>query len=123
MTDQKSLSSTQSSLVVPEAWKEKYLIKRIDEDDIEISLEVRNEILKALQAGTRFIQLGKYTLMLNAIKSIDPKYGARNVPPRPELKEEVTDIFDPVTQKYTRTVKKLNQQELDMYDSVFGVDK
>lgn len=64
-------------------FQEKYLIKRIDEHDIEISVDERNEILKALNDGQRFIQVKKYTLMLNSIKSIDPKYGERNIPPKP----------------------------------------
>lgn len=51
----------------------KFLIKRIDENDIEISNEERMVILKALHANVRFVQVRDYTLMLNAIKSIEPK--------------------------------------------------
>lgn len=51
----------------------KFLIKRIDENDIEITNEERMVILKALHANVRFVQVRDYTLMLNAIKSIEPK--------------------------------------------------
>jgi len=46
----------------------------------------RDEILKALNDGARFIQIGKYTLMLNSIKSIDPLWGEENIPPRPQIR-------------------------------------
>ena len=85
MKDQKSLSSIQSNLVIPEKWQEKYLIKRIGEEDIEITVEERNAILQMLNDGVRFVQIGRYTLMLNAVKSIDPKWGKENIPPRPEI--------------------------------------
>ena len=72
-------------LSIPPEWRERFLIKRIDEEDIEITLEERNRILQSLNAGIRFIQIGKYTLMLNSIKSIDPYYEPNNIPDRPEL--------------------------------------
>ena len=84
MDNQKSGLSRQTQTGQIKYFKEKYLIKRIDEQDTEISVEERNEILRALNDGQRFIQLGKYTLMLNSIKSIDPKYGSKNIPPKPE---------------------------------------
>lgn len=62
-------------------WDEKFFIKRIGEENIEITLSQRNEILKALNDGARFIQIGKYTLMMNSIKSIDPRYEPANIPP------------------------------------------
>src|SRR5579884_1065694 len=69
---------------LPDKWKPKYILKRIGEEDLTISLETRNEILRQLERGGKFIQIGEYTIMLNAIKSIDPYWGARNIPPRPK---------------------------------------
>ncbi len=111
MTNQKSHLSTQNS------FREKFLIKRIDEHDIEITLEERNAILESLNAGVRFAQIGKYTLMLNAIKSIDPKYGAKNIPPRPT--PDVSGYFDEKKQIYIET-GNINQKELDSWDEKFG---
>ena len=67
MEEQTLHSSTQSNE------GKKFLIKRIDENDIEITNEERMVILKALHANVRFVQVRDYTLMLNAIKSIEPK--------------------------------------------------
>lgn len=83
MVNQKSQLLRQTQIGIPEKWQEKYLIKRIDEENIEITLSERNAILQALNNGQRFIQVGKYTLMLNSIKSIDPKWGEDNIPPKP----------------------------------------
>lgn len=66
MNDLTSYSSTQSKD------NRKFLIKRIDAEDIEIDNAERMIVLKALNAGVRFVQVRDYTLMLNAIKSIDP---------------------------------------------------
>ncbi len=123
MTDQRSLSSIRSELAIPEKWQEKFIIKRIGEEDIVITLKTRDAILASLQTGIRFVQVGKYTLMLNAIKSIDPMWGEKNIPPRPKLKEEWEDYFDEETQ--TLKVDKIsdNQDELDEYDRVFGERK
>lgn len=49
-----------------------------------ISLETRNEILRQLARNGKYIQIGEYTIMLNSIKSIDPRWGANNIPPRPK---------------------------------------
>lgn len=99
---------------IPEKWQEKFLIKRIDEEDIEITLEERDAILKFLAGGQRFIQVGKYTLMLNALKSIDPIWGGNNNPPKPKPIEE-TNIIDNLAH-----VKVLNQDEIDLWESLFG---
>lgn len=84
MENQKSQLSPQTQLGnIPAKWKEKFVLKRIDEEDIVLSLEERNGILQSLNKGDRFVQIRKHTLMLNSIKSIDPYWGERNVPPRP----------------------------------------
>lgn len=115
MTSQKlSLSQTE----IPEKFREKFLIKRIDEDDIEITLEQRDNILKALNAGTRFVQIGRYTIMLNAIKSIDPKWGKANIPPRPE---ERTRTLEKAGSKPTVYISEtINKDEIDIWDALFG---
>jgi hypothetical protein len=100
---------------IPEKFREKYLIKRIGEDDIEITLEQRDNILKALNGGARFIQVGKYTLMLNSIKSIDPKWGGANIPPRPVKLYDYSDPKDDVVGR-----KISNKDEIDLWDSLFG---
>ena len=66
-------------------WRERFLLKRIDEDPIEITLEQREKIKQVLDTGARFIHLGKYTIMLNAMKGIDPVYEPSNIPPKPKL--------------------------------------
>lgn len=84
MQSQKSLTLEKpSASEIPAKWRPKYLLKRIGEEDITISLETRDEILKQLANGGRFVQIGEYTIMLNGMKSIDPYWGARNIPPCP----------------------------------------
>lgn len=115
MENQKSQSSLQIQVGnIPEKWKEKFLIKRIDEDPVEISLAQRDAILAALERGERFIQVRKHTIMLNAIKGIDPLWGEENIPPRPEVQVEYT-LEDGVGKKYF-----LNQKELDEWDNLFA---
>jgi hypothetical protein len=50
----------------------KFVIKRIDAEDIEINNTERMTLLKAMNGGVKYIQVRDYTLMINAIKSIDP---------------------------------------------------
>lgn len=104
-----------SALSIPPEWRERFFIKRIDEEDILITLEQRNAILKALNEGTRFIQVGKFTLMLNSIKSIDPVYPPDNIPPRPKPEEELVDIKDG-----TAVTRVINQEKIDLWDSLYG---
>jgi len=108
MDDQKS------PLLVPNRWQEKFLLKRIDEQDIELSLEERNAILQALEAGAKFGQIRKYTIMLNTIKSIDPKWGESNIPPRPKPNATVEYLE-------TGAVDTIhNQEEIDLWNKIFG---
>lgn len=111
MTDQK-LSVSQTNL--PEPLQGKYLIKRIDEDDIEITLAQRSQILQALSAGVRFIEVKNHILMLNSIKSIDPKWGEKNIPPRPK-EIRATTIEDNVA-KYVVE----NKDEIELWEKYFG---
>ena len=61
-----------------------YYLKRIGEDDLVISWETRNEILKRLAGNAKYIQIGEYTIMLNAIKEMAPYWKPNNIPPRPK---------------------------------------
>lgn len=112
MDDQKSQLLHQTRTGLPEELQERFLIKRIEEKDIEISLNERDGILKALNEGQRFIQIGKYTLMLNSIKSIDPKFGKNNTPPRPT---EQLELVDGVATQ-TEDSKRLTKMWDELYD-------
>lgn len=109
MPIQKLPSSTPPNL------QERFFIKRIDEEDIEISLEERNAILESLNKGVRFVQIGKFTLMLNAIKSIDPKWGAKNIPPIPKEEYGEGKLVDGVMQQ-----KLINKKEIDLWYELFA---
>src|SRR3954470_16071046 len=69
---------------LPKKWQPKYYLKRIGEDDLVISWETRNEILKRLTGNVKYIQIGEYTIMLNAIKEMAPYWKPNNIPPRPK---------------------------------------
>jgi hypothetical protein len=115
MVDQKLQSLPQTQTGIPEEWQEHFLIKRIQEDSITITLQERDAILKALNEGQKFIQVGKFTLMLNAIKSIDPVYPPDNIPQRPkELEMHPGAIMDRSQNPI------MNQKEIDLWDKIFG---
>lgn len=101
---------------LPEKWKPKYRLKRIGEDDIIISQPTRNIIVKQLQTGGKFVQIGEFTIMLNSIKSIDPFWPPLNIPPRPRLLEAYDEIPGDLTRLKARS---LNQDELDEWDKYF----
>lgn len=108
------LSLSQEVSQLPEKWQPKYLIKRIGEKDILISQKERNMILKTMNDGERFVQLGEYTLMLNSIKSIDPLWGPDNIPPRPEL------ITSGIFGSEAGSIKKIdNSSEIAEWDRNF----
>lgn len=118
MANQISPLSDQTQIGVPEKWQEHFLIKRIDEEPIEINLSERDVILKNLAQGQRYIQIGKYTLMLNSIKSIDPLYEPDNIPLCPKEKIEVVPVGNGEAKK-----KVLNQGEIDLWFKLFGENK
>lgn len=111
MTDLKLSSS------IPSEWRERFLIKRIDEEDIEISLPERNAIIDALNRGARFIQLRKYTLMINAIKSIDPLFEPNNIPPRPQPQYDYIPGENDLA-----PIRKvlLNEKQINDWEKLFG---
>lgn len=106
--------SQKSALLIPSKWEEKFILKRIDENDIELTLNQRNAFIEAMARGDRFVQIGKYTIMVNSIKSIEPKWGEKNIPPRPDEK------VDEEIKGNTAILTVKNQEELDEWDRLFG---
>jgi hypothetical protein len=106
---------------LPEEFQSKFYIKRIDETDIEINLSQRNKILEALNAGQRFIQIGQYTLMLNSIKSIDPRYQPDNIPPEP-YRYASHHEFDQENKVYYE-VQGEEREEYVLWQKLFGSKK
>lgn len=107
-----------SHLLIPPEWRERFIIKRFDEKDIEITLMERNAILQALRKGTRFIQVGKFTLMLNSIRSIDPYYPPDNIPPKPALRFE--NVFDKEKNIYIQTETKASREKVELWERLFS---
>ncbi len=102
---------------LPDKFKPKYVIKRIDEADIIISLEARDAILVQLDKGARFILIKDHILMLNSIKSIDPLWGEKNIPPRPKA----VYMFNGAKVDYPMYDDKAeNQEDIDEWDKYFG---
>lgn len=99
---------------IPSKWQERFILKRIGEEDMEISLATRDGILKALQRGDRFVQIGKFTIMVNSIKSIEPKWGEKNIPPRPMPFRKYV-----IAGTAMKEVVE-NKDEIDEWDKVFG---
>ncbi len=84
MSVKQEKTGQKSPLSIPSKWRERFVIKRIKEEDIFISLETRNAILSAMEKGQNFVQVGKYTLMINSISSINPYWEPDNIPPCPD---------------------------------------
>jgi hypothetical protein len=101
---------------MPSKWQPRYTLKRIKDEDIEISQQTRDEILRQLAGNGKYVQIGEYTIMLNAIKSIDPKWGKNNVPPKPKPIYEYTERPD---KDNTVSSVVTNQGELDEWDKWF----
>lgn len=84
MAENRFALSDQTRQQLPEKWQEKYALKRIDEEDLTITENERRAFLEAIKLNERYIQLGRYTIMINSIKSIEPFWGRDNIPPRPK---------------------------------------
>jgi len=100
---------------LPEKWKPKYIIKRIDEQPIEISLGARDAILAELKKDARFILVKDHVLMLNSIKSIDPLW-KNNIPPKPKP----LFMYNGAKVDYPMSEEAENQVELDEWEKYFG---
>ena len=70
---------------MPDWLKPRYLLKRIDEPDIELSLEQRNGVANAMVRGDKVIFIGQSMIATFNIKSMDPIYGPDNIPPKPDV--------------------------------------
>ncbi len=129
-TNQKSALSTRNKTSIPLKWQERFIIKRIKEGNILISLEERNAILQEMARGTNFVQVGKYTLMINSIKSIDPYWGPSNIPPRPserpkKFEHKRTEIngqtvFVRKETEESRKEREAIKKEQEEWDKIFG---
>lgn len=53
-------------------YDQNYRIYRIGLKSIEISESTRNDVLSAMDSGKKYVQIDKYTVMLNNISSIEP---------------------------------------------------
>lgn len=106
---------------LPKKWQPKYVLKRIGDEDINIGWETRNEILEQLARGGKYVQIGEYTIMLNSIKSIDPKWGSKNIPPRPP--EEISTGSEIDSGTNTLKVNVMHNPEYDEWVKYFGGDK
>jgi len=53
-------------------YEQNYIVYRVKLNPIEVSEDTRDDILEALNANRSFIQIGKITVMLNSIASIEP---------------------------------------------------
>jgi len=111
-------TSQKSPLSIPAKWQERFLIKRIKEEDIEVSLEERNAILEELNGGRQFVQIGKYTLMLNSIKSIDPLWEPDNIPPCP--KKHLVGSLDEKREVYVQEEEKTSKEDRELWFKLFG---
>jgi len=62
-----------------------------------------------MTTGARFVQVGEYTIMVNAIKSIDPYYEQENRPYEPpKLIDEIEEKFDEYGKVYYKKITKNN---------------
>ena len=68
---------------LPEKWKPRYILKRFDDDDIEISRLQRDGIHDCILRGGKFVQIREHTIMLSTVRGIDPKW-ENNIPPCPD---------------------------------------
>lgn len=118
MENQKSLMSVKS---LPTKWQPRYVLKRIGEEDLSIGFAVRNQILGQLDRGGKYIQIGEYTIMLNAIKSIEPKWGVKNIPPPPNKMLVVESVYD--QERNTFSVQEKENPEYIEWLKYFGKEE
>lgn len=61
--------------LIPEGgeYEQTYTLRRINLEPISITGKMRNAILQAMSEGSRFAQIGEFTIMLNSISSIEPR--------------------------------------------------
>lgn len=54
-------------------YEQTYVLRRINLEPINITGKMRDAILQAMAKGSRFAQIGEFTVMLNSISAIEPK--------------------------------------------------
>ena len=113
-------ANQKSHLSIPSEWQERFVIKRINDKEIVISLEERNAILKEMARGINFVQVGKYTLMINAIKSIDPFWGPSNIPPCPDPVFESEQVERNGKTIFVEREIESSKQERELWNRIFG---
>lgn len=90
-------------------YEQNYVLHRIKLPPIEISKSSRDEILKRMDSGKTFVQLGDCTVMINTIASIDPL---------PRKDGELKSRIDEMKQRFEKedeeqeTIKKEIKQNL-----------
>jgi type II secretory pathway component PulC len=70
-----SLSINQNSWnLIPEEDinNQNYLLHRINLESIKINEKIRDYILRVMNEGKKFVQIGNHTVMVNSIQGIDP---------------------------------------------------
>lgn len=112
------MENPKSDLSIPPEWRERFILKRIKQDDLHINLETRNEIIKAMSEGARFVQVQKYTIMVNSISSIDPYWGSLNIPPRPKIGQEYEGVGKDQIVRYSDNKEDIKKR--DLWDKIFG---
>jgi len=71
---------------LPESWQTKYFLHVIGfEKPILITDEQRNGLVAVIESGKKFVQIGQFTIMVNSIKMIIPRYPPENIPPCPQI--------------------------------------
>jgi len=107
------------SLSFPDAWKPMFLLHVIGSDEILITEKERDSILKAMSQGEKFLQVRQYTIMVNSIQMIRPRYAPDNVPPRPKVKiSEAIETLPDGT--YGKKLYRTNGELADLWDKHFG---
>jgi len=102
---------------LPDKWKPRYVIKRVNGDDLVITWKTRNQILRAMAEGAKYVQVKEYTLMVNSINSIDPVWGDVNRPPKPEPKKVVW--FDELRQTGVESATSESLEEIKLWEKLF----
>lgn len=96
---------------IPKEYEPRYVLSWIGGDDIEIDYQTRDRILEAMNRGVKHIELfDELVVMVSSIRSIFPKYGVPNIPPRPELSTWEASGGD----------SKAKREAIRKWDEIFG---
>lgn len=102
---------------LPEKWQKKYYVHVIGmESPILISEETKNNITEIMSRGMKFISLGEFTIMVNSIKMIAPRYEPDNIPPCPH--EQYKTVLDEKRDVFVQTLE--NEEEILLWERLYG---